>query len=127
MQTIAKLGDRIFLGTSQYLVPPNEQLKLTLKFDKADSQSLNNPVVFNLNLKFIIDNKSSQSASFLPQPDGTVDFVITNWNNPLGTSLNKPFELASFEKSHIVDIMLHNAFIGQTNFLTIQFWLREIK
>ncbi|MGY3309856.1 hypothetical protein [Pantoea ananatis] len=126
MKEIATLGNRTFLGTSQYLIPPNEALKLQLLFDQNDAVSLSSPVKISINIKFYNDEKSNPSAGFSPQKDGTADFVITNWNSPLGTSLNKPFELVTIEETHIVDLMLYNALIGETNFITLQFWIREL-
>jgi len=52
---------------------------------------------------------------------------IKNWSNNLGTTLNAMYPVISIENDGIIDMMIHNVRIGETNVLTLQFWMKEKK
>ncbi|HDS1796991.1 hypothetical protein MXF29_24225 [Pseudomonas sp. NC26] len=67
-----------------------------------------------------------QNVTFQAVGDRSL-MTLHNWNNPLGTALNSPYELGQVEDYGIIEMLMVNYCVGVTNHLTIQLWWKDLK
>ncbi|WP_336732207.1 hypothetical protein [Pantoea ananatis] len=127
MKMEATLGGRKFLTSETYLIPPKEKLKLSLVITPEDLPGLNDVINMPVSVVFEDDSTEKQHVEFKPVPNEGMQMRIKNWSNNLGTTLNAMYPVISIENDGIIDMMIHNVRIGETNVLTLQFWMKEKK
>ncbi|WAI83180.1 MULTISPECIES: hypothetical protein [Achromobacter] len=112
------LGSRNLIDTLELLVPRGEVAHVDIELGEEYTAHPNSSFVrFDIVFE---ESKEPQTVEF--RPVGTrVHMILKNWNNPLGTALNTPFQLVTTPKGR-VELMMANYSIGEMNHMTLQFW-----
>lgn len=90
-------------------------------------------VCFDLNeigvmLEVVVKFQSStleQGIKIEPVGNGKVELIFNNWDNPLGSTLKTPVQLATFVKGTLF-FMAANSRSGETNILQLQFMWKDV-
>lgn len=119
----ASLSGKRFLGGDSYLIPPNEELVLTIPIEPSIFPKATVKQEFNIKVSFD-DSSEKQSVSFTTEGNNTTRMTLFKWDSGLATALNKSYPVMNID-GDIVELMLSNVRIGETNFLTAQFWIKS--
>ncbi|MBN3239948.1 hypothetical protein [Pectobacterium versatile] len=122
MNVQSSLSGRTLLGGGTYLIPPSEKLSLSVKLSPTLFPKLKKEITLNLNIHFD-DSSATQSVSFTPEGENTARMTLNKWDSGLATALTELYPVMNIEGS-IVELMLSNVRIGETNSLTAQFWMK---
>ena len=124
MKTEVLLGGRKLLSSDTYLIPPNEELKISLEITPEDIEGVKENIKMAMIIAFEDDSSEEQNVVFKADPVQGMKMLIKNWGNPLGTTLKAMYPLITFRDRQTIDMMVHNVRISETNMLTLQFWTK---
>ena len=82
---------------------------------------------FVLNFLETEDEKNAISMAFEPVDSQTLRFTLTNWNNPLGTTLLEPVEIGTYgnRKLFVLFFVQKAGSKGQLRLVTFSLYLGE--
>lgn len=124
MKTEVLLGGRKLLSSDTYIIPPNEELKISLEITPEDIEGVKENIKMAMIIAFEDDSSEEQNVVFKADPVLGMKMLIKNWGNPLGTTLKAMYPLITFRDRQTIDMMVHNVRISETNMLTLQFWTK---
>lgn len=115
-----RLNGRRLISTYNLIIPSVMRCEIDIELGTEYGGSLT-----TLPLTIVFQNTSgAQNVTFAPK-DGRSVMTLINWNNSLGTALNTPYELARVNSLGVVEMLMVNTCIAETNHLTLQLWWRE--
>ena len=83
MDIKAKVGDLTLVKSDSLLINDNQKVSIVLDDE------------YTLEFSFVDDpNKNEQGIDLGPEKKGGLEFILQNFNKPLGTAIAKPFEFA---------------------------------
>jgi len=126
MKTEVFLGGRKLLSSDTYLIPPNEELKVSLEITPEDIEGVIENIKMSMNIVFEDDPSEEQNVIFQVEPGQKMKMLLKNWGNPLGTTLKAMYPVITFQNRQTIDMMMHNVRISDTNMLTLQFWTKGL-
>ncbi|HDX4245976.1 hypothetical protein I4497_24685 [Klebsiella oxytoca] len=121
MTITARLGGRTLLGEGTYVIPSTETLSVSVSLTPDKFPELAEAKTLTLNVEYN-DSGEKQTVFFSPDGENSSKMIFCNWNNSLGTTLNTLYPLMNIE-GKMVELCLYNVRVGETNVLTLQFWL----
>ncbi|MDM6727726.1 hypothetical protein QUH46_25945 [Klebsiella grimontii] len=121
MTITARLGGRTLLGEGTYIIPSSETLSVSVSLIPEKFPELAEAKTLTLNVEYN-DSGEKQTVFFSPDGENSSKMTLCNWNNSLGTTLNTLYPLMNIE-GKMVELCLYNVRVGETNVLTLQFWL----
>lgn len=124
MTITASLGGRTLLGEGTYVIPPSESFSVSVKLTPEKSPRLAEEKTLTLNVEYN-DSGDKKTVFFSPDGESRTKMTLCNWNNSSGTSLNTLYPLMNIE-GNMVELCIYNIRIGETNVLTLQFWIEKI-
>lgn len=124
MTITASLGGRTLLGEGTYVIPPSESFSVSVKLTPEKSPRLAEEKTLTLNVEYN-DSGDNKTVFFSPDGESSIKMTLCNWNNSSGTSLNTLYPLMNIE-GNMVELCIYNIRIGETNVLTLQFWIARL-
>lgn len=115
-----RLNGKQLISTYNLIIPSTMKCEIDIELGPEYGGSLT-----TLPLTIIFKQSTgTQNVTFTPK-NGRSVMTLINWSNSLGTALNTPYELAKVNDSGVVEMLMVNTSIGETNHLTLQLWWRE--
>lgn len=115
-----RLNGKSLISTYNLIIPSAMRCELDIELGAEYGGSL---TTLPLTIAFQ-QTAGAQNVTFTPE-NGRSVMTLINWSNSLGTALNTPYELAEVNNLGVVEMLMVNTSIAETNHLTLQLWWRK--
>lgn len=120
MTSKIRLNGRSLIATYNLIIPANMVCEVDIELGPEYSGT-----ALTLPLTIAFRHAHGEQNVTFASDKGRSVMTLTNWGNALGTALNAPYELAQVESLGVVEMLMTNFLIGDTNNFTMQIWWRK--